>query len=188
MKFLERSFYHLKFITFFSTPTKLITFCCFFTFFTHFFLGTLYFSVTRLFDIPFSKYFKAFHFSKTLTCWKKTNLRSKTAKTFWNFGESWGTGKKMLKGPENLLNIDKNSRYSKNSKNLFETEQILRYRVFEITIVREKWPYSELFWCAISYIWTEYWLRMRKNANQNNSDTDTFTQCKIQVYVEIDVV
>ena len=77
---------------------------------------------------------------------------------------------------------------NKGPDKLFETEQILRYPVFEITILHEKCPYSELFRSAISRIWTEYWVWMRENGNQNNCDTDTFTQCKIQVYDEIDVV
>ena len=50
------------------------------------------------------------------------------------------------------------------------------------TTLREKCPYSELFWSAFSHIWAEYGeilgispysVRMRENTDQNNSDTDT---------------
>ena len=49
--------------------------------------------------------------------------------------------------------------------------------------VREKCPYSELFWSAFSRIWTSYGetlrispysVRMRENANQNNSGYEHF--------------
>ena len=49
--------------------------------------------------------------------------------------------------------------------------------------LREKCPYSELFWSTFSRIWTEYGeirntsrysVRMRENADENNSEYDHF--------------
>ena len=49
--------------------------------------------------------------------------------------------------------------------------------------LREKCPYSELFWSAFSHIRTEYGeilcispysVQMPENADQNNSEMDTF--------------
>ena len=46
--------------------------------------------------------------------------------------------------------------------------------------LREKCSYSELFWSALSHIWTEYEdlspysVRMRENADQNNPEYGRF--------------
>ena len=56
------------------------------------------------------------------------------------------------------------------------------FLTFSYTL-REKWPYSELFWCAFFRIRTEYGeitrisphsIRMRENADQNNSEYGHF--------------
>ena len=57
-------------------------------------------------------------------------------------------------------------------------------------ILREKCPYSKLFWFAFSHIWTEYaeilcispyLVRMRENADQNNSKCEKFL-CSVRAY------
>ena len=53
--------------------------------------------------------------------------------------------------------------------------------------MREKCPYSELFWSAFSRIWTEYGeygvspysVRMRENANQNNYEYGHFLRSDV---------
>ena len=40
--------------------------------------------------------------------------------------------------------------------------------------LREKCPYTELFWSAFSRIRTEYGVEMRENADQNNSEYGHF--------------
>ena len=55
--------------------------------------------------------------------------------------------------------------------------------VFSIYVLREKYPYSELFWSVFSHIWTEYGeiirvspysVRMRENTDQNNFEYGHF--------------
>ena len=57
------------------------------------------------------------------------------------------------------------------------------FNILYIHTLREKCPYSALFWSAFSRIWTEcgeilhiplYSVQMRENADQNNPNTDTF--------------
>ena len=53
--------------------------------------------------------------------------------------------------------------------------------------LREKFPYSELFWSVFSRIWTDYGeililrdthsVRMRENTDQNNSEYVHFFRC-----------
>ena len=52
-------------------------------------------------------------------------------------------------------------------------------QIFTTLALREKCPYSELFWSVFSHIWTEYGeiqsispysVQMRENTDQNNSE------------------
>ena len=53
----------------------------------------------------------------------------------------------------------------------------------------KKYPYSELFWFALSHVWTEYGkirsicpysVQMRENADQNNFEYEHFSRSDIQ--------
>ena len=61
----------------------------------------------------------------------------------------------------------------------FKTKEMCNHAVKYKTSLREKCSYLELFWAALSGIWTEYSVRMRKNADQNNSKYGHF----LAVYV-----
>ena len=53
---------------------------------------------------------------------------------------------------------------------------VVSFRYISTKALREKYPYSELFWSVFSHIWTEYLsvFRMRENTDQKNSEYGHF--------------
>ena len=63
----------------------------------------------------------------------------------------------------------------------FKTIVISIFLPIPQSTLREKWPYSELFWSAFSRIWTEYEkilrpysVQMRENADLNNYEYEHY--------------
>ena len=63
--------------------------------------------------------------------------------------------------------------------------------------LREKSPYSELFWSAFPGMWTEYEealrispysVRMRENADQNNSEYGRFLRSKYNLKISSQIL
>ena len=82
------------------------------------------------------------------------------------------------------LQLFSKSHYSETSEYGFDQRQVV-YRTYAL---REKCPFSALFWCAFSCIQTEYGeilyispysVHMRENADQNNSEYGHFLRSDV---------